>query len=47
MIPEAERSDDERLFGAIYPSSSVHVEGIIGIRNKMLHFMGYCEDESG
>lgn len=27
--------------------SKVDMEGIIDLRNKMLHFMGYCEDESG
>lgn len=45
MQSKKPRRASVRLFGAISPCR-IDVEGIIGIRNKMLHFMGYCEDES-
>lgn len=52
MIEEAETCERASLWchirlGSNVSSCRIDVEGIIGIRNKMLHFMGYCEDESG
>lgn len=35
---QSKRSASVRLFGG---PCRIDVEGIIGIRNKMLHFMGY------